>query len=91
MYGSDTVFEGKLHMNEVQVANDLAMGDGAKFKEVILRGAKIGGQLGMSGSGTGFESKLDMNRVQANGLLMGDGAKFKEVDLGGANIGGNWI
>ena len=43
MSGSGTVFEGKLDMNGVQVANDLLMRGGTMFKEVLLRSAKIGG------------------------------------------------
>jgi uncharacterized protein YjbI with pentapeptide repeats len=61
--------------------------DGAKFKEVDLTGAKVGGQVSLVGATV--EGKLEMNSLEVTqSLLMREGAKFKEVDLTGASVGG---
>ena len=63
------------------------MRNGAKFKNVDLRGAKIGGQLSMMGST--FNGELNMDSVSIErSLHMRNGAKFKNVVLRGAKIGG---
>ncbi len=72
----------------------------AEFANVVLRGAKIGGQLNMIGSK--FCGKLEMDSLQVDGslfmseyiveseegiIIWRDGAEFAEVDLRGAKVG----
>jgi hypothetical protein len=47
---SGSSFEGALNANTLSVDGDVFMRDGAKFKDVVMRGAKINGELGMNGS-----------------------------------------
>ncbi|MBO1224924.1 MAG: hypothetical protein JYX80_10910, partial [Candidatus Scalindua sediminis] len=59
----------------------------AEFKEVVLREAKIGGQIDMTGSK--FNGKLDMASLEVEShLFMRGAAEFKEVVLREAKIGG---
>ena len=55
-----------------------------KFDEVVLRGAKISGQLSMVGAA--FKGKLDMGSVSIGGSLIMRDAEFNEVVLLGAKI-----
>jgi uncharacterized protein YjbI with pentapeptide repeats len=80
-------FTDTLDMEGLQVEKDLFMRGGAKFAEVRLVGAKIGGQLAMNGSK--FAGKLDMNSLEVNRrLFMHGGAEFGQVILVGAKIDG---
>ena len=82
-------FECELDMQSVTVEGSLIMGDGAEFnQEVVLAGAKVGGQIVMSGST--FNGNLHMDFVTVNGSLMMRGrAEFNQgVLLAGAKVGG---
>ncbi|MCH9011835.1 MAG: hypothetical protein IIA68_02080 [Proteobacteria bacterium] len=62
------------------MGSSLLMSGGAEFGEVILVGAKIGGQLDMSGSK--FTGKLNMEAAEIGGyLLMSDGQFDEPVSL----------
>ena len=65
------------------------MRGGAEFADVVLRGAKVGGQIDMVGSK--FTGTLDMDSlVVGSSLLMRGGAEFAEqVNLIFASIGSN--
>ncbi len=57
----------------------LKMGQ-TEFEEVILRGAKVGGQINMIGST--FRGTLDMDSVSVGkSLLMREKAEFEEVKV----------
>ena len=63
------------------------MYDAARFNNVVLNGAKIGGQLSMEGST--FNGELNMNAISVgDSLLMQNAAGFNTVDLAGAKIHG---
>ncbi len=82
-----TTFSGKLNMNSMHVEGSLLMHEGAKFAEVDLGGAKIGGLLYMRGAR--FACTLNMDSVQVgSGLFMDEKAEFANVDLRSAKIGG---
>ncbi len=71
----------------MEVGRCLFMRGGAEFADVILRGAKIGGQLSMNGSK--FTGKLNMDKLQVgSSLFMRGGAEFADVILRSAKIGG---
>ena len=98
IYMSDSKFKGKLNMASATVGGDLLMGAmdvgnqliRAEFKEVNLRGAKIGNQLVMNGSR--FKGKLEMDAAMVGGgLFMTKQAEFKDVDLTGAKIGNQLV
>jgi len=74
-------------MASIDVKGHLLMKVGAEFEEVVLRSAKIGGQLSMIGSK--FNGKLNMNSIEVKGTLFIRGeAEFEEVSLHSAKIGG---
>ena len=80
-------FMGKLNMGSVAIGQSLLMGEQAEFGEVVLRGAKVGGQISMTGSK--FMGKLNMGSVAiGQSLFMGEQAEFDEVVLLGAKVGG---
>ena len=78
-------FDSGLNMNSISTGGSLFMRR-TEFDEVILRGAKIGGQLDMEGST--FKGKLDMNSISTGGSLFMRRTEFDEVILRGAKIGG---
>jgi uncharacterized protein YjbI with pentapeptide repeats len=78
---------GKLEMDSMQVEGNLFMRGGARFAEVDLGSARIGGQVSMIGST--FDGTLNMDAIEVGSLLlMREGANFAEVILRGAKIGG---
>jgi hypothetical protein len=88
-------FEAELDLVRAKIDKDLFMrsanGHVASFKDVDLRGAKIGDQLSMIGAI--FSGKLEMDGIQIAGHLFmrsadGNVASFKDVVLRGAKIGG---
>jgi hypothetical protein len=95
----DSSFDGKLNMNSTEIGQDLFMSKNGKFNEVDLTGAKIGGQLGMSGST--FDGKLNLDGTEVGQGLFARSAKFptdqkviflfarivSNLDLSGATIG----
>ena len=79
-------FDGDLNMDSISVGYSLLMRK-AEFNAVVLRGAKIGGQLNIEGAA--FKGKLNMNAVSVGySLLMRNEAEFDEVVLLRAEIGG---
>ena len=59
----------------------------AGFDEVVLKEARVGGQLNIEGAT--FKGKLNMSPISVgSNLLMGNEAEFNEVGLIGAKIGG---
>lgn len=92
----DSTFEGDVLMDGLQVSSSLYMYDDPETQEetsfrgnVRLRGAKIGGQLGMDGST--FEGEMTMDNMHvADNLYMRGPATFKgEINLHGVKVGGN--
>ncbi len=84
-----STFKGKVSMDKMHVNSYLVMSDGAVFEgEVILIGAKVGGQLPMVGST--FKSKVNMANLRVNSdLFVSNGAVFEgEVILIGAKVDG---
>jgi hypothetical protein len=88
-------FEGALNADKLTVGGSLYMrseGENkASFKNVVLGGAKIAGQISMVGAS--FDGKLyaDSLQVGVSLLMYSDGqniTSFKDVDLTGAMIGG---
>ena len=75
---------GKLIMDSASIGGSLLM-RGSKFDEVVLRDARLGGQLAMMDST--FKGQLDMNVLSTEGSLHMQGSEFDEVDLIGAKIG----
>jgi hypothetical protein len=74
-------------MDSLEAGGSLFMRDKAQFADVVLRGAKIEGQLDMSSST--FNSTLIMNSLEAGGsLFMRDKAQFADVVLKNAKIEG---
>jgi len=74
-------------MNGLNVAQHLLMREGAKFKEVELIIARVGGNLELDGAT--LDGKLKMNGLDvAQSLFMRAGAKFKDVELINAKVGG---
>jgi hypothetical protein len=85
-----STFAGKLNMNGLQATGGLFMREKARFAEVDLTGAKVGGYLVMIGST--FAKKLNMNGLQVGGgLFMNEKARFAEVDLTVAKVGGQLV
>jgi len=83
-------FKGNLHMNGIDVKGSIELADDALFEEVVLLGAKIGGQLSMIGSK--FNGKLDMDSIEVKSHLFMDGAEVITtipVRLIFADIGGS--
>jgi hypothetical protein len=92
-----------LQMDSIEVTNNLVMNSGAEFEQVILTGAKIGGQASLILSR--FNQKLNMNALEVKSSLFLDSrpdqwiqtglglyirgyrAKVSEIDLVGAQIG----
>ena len=81
----DSKFDDDLNMDSISTGGSLFMRR-TEFDEVILRGAKIGGQLGMEGST--FKGKLDMGSISVGDSLLMPAKEFGEVILRGAEIGG---
>ena len=70
----------------LDVGKGLFMRKGANFHEVVLRGAKIGGNLEASGSQ--FHGKFNGDSLEVSGsIFMRNGAKFQDISLSGAQIG----
>ena len=64
-------------MNGLQVGQHLFMCEGAQYQDVDLRGARIDGQVAMTGAT--IEETLNMNGLQAgDGLFLRGGADFKK-------------
>ncbi len=94
-----STFAGTLNMDSATVeedlfmsatvGEDLFMGEGAKFQEVKLIAAKIGGQLDMSDSA--FTGTLDMYSATVGGDLLLRGADLNKAELRGErlSVGGN--
>ncbi|MFQ5520050.1 MAG: hypothetical protein ACE5FK_01520, partial [Candidatus Methylomirabilia bacterium] len=78
-------FVGPVRMDALWVEGDLLMRH-AKFGEVMLNGAKVGGRVSLAGSKFTGELAMDALRVERD-LLMRQ-AKFGEVMLSGARVGG---
>jgi hypothetical protein len=72
-------------MNQFEVNGGLFIRE-ARFSEIDLGNAKVGGQLDMSGAKC--TSGLNMNQFEVNGSLFMRGAEFSEIDLGNAKVGG---
>ncbi|MCK4604071.1 MAG: hypothetical protein KAU41_05150 [Deltaproteobacteria bacterium] len=84
---SSSTFNGTLDMDCLEVESDLFMRDKAQFAGVVLRGAKIEGQLDMSSST--FNGTLDMDKLEVgSSLFMRDKAQFADVVLRSAKIEG---
>ena len=79
-------FEGKITMDSGSIKGNLIMRR-AKFDEVHLRGARIGGQVFMDDST--FMGKLGMETVSTGGSLFMRNARLGEVVLKGARIANN--
>ena len=75
-----------VNLNGAHIGDQLALVR-AKFKDVILAGAHVGGQVDLRGAKV--SGKLDMDLANIDGhLFMSDLAEFKDVILSGARIGG---
>ena len=95
LYMDCSKFEGDLDMHSISTGYALKMSSKipcrgyrwkkAEFKNVYLRGAKIGGVLNMNGSK--FKGKLDMHYASIGDDLSMRSAKFGKVDLRRAKIG----
>ena len=80
-------FDDKLSMDSASIGGSLLMRKSVGTANVVLRGAKIEGQLSMDGST--FDGELNMNAISVRGsLLMSNLAKFNNVNLRGAKIEG---
>ena len=66
-------FDGDLNMDSISVGDSLLMRE-AEFGKVVLRGAKIGGQLSMVE--TTFKGKLDMYNASVGGSLLMRNTEF---------------
>src|SRR5437773_1780512 len=85
-------FEGALNASSINVGGDLSMQSDAdnrtSFKEVILRGAKVAGNIYMPGAS--FDGALDAASLQVGGdLLMPDAHYADKVDMFFAHVGRN--
>ena len=91
-----STFNGTLQMGGLSTEGHLMMNDGTKFEEVVLRGARIGGQLSLSdavfggrfdGESMMVERDLHMVRARFDGVtdlpLISVGGS---VDVGGAKL-----
>lgn len=78
-------FDDKLIMNSVLIEDDLFMIE-AEFKDVLIRGAKIGDTIDMKNSK--FNGKFDMASVSAKGHFFMMNAEFGEVFSVAARTGG---
>ena len=78
-------FEGALEMDSATIGGSLLMRN-AEFKQALLRGSKVGGQLLMDGSK--FKGKINMDSVTIGGSLHMRDAEFKEIRLRGSKVGG---
>ena len=80
-------FDGNLSMASASIGGSLLMRKSVGTANVVLRGAKIDGQLSMDGST--FDGELNMDSISVgSSLLMTNGAKFNNVNLRGAKIDG---
>ena len=88
-------FAGMLNVDSMQADGHLLMysddRNKASFKDVILRGAKVTGQIAMRGASV--DGKLDADALQVGGdlLMYSDAqnkASFKDVILRGAKVAG---
>ena len=77
-------FEDTLNMDSASVGGSLFMWN-AQFKDVDLRGLKVGAQLSMNGST--FAGKLTFASVSVGSSLFMREAQFKEVDLRSSKVG----
>jgi hypothetical protein len=83
---SGATFTGALNMENIQVNGSLVMVGKAKFADVYLRKAQIGGNVDMTGSHF-IGDKLHMGGASVQGQLsMNEVVAFHEVDLSGAAI-----
>ena len=78
---------GTLNMDGIQVDQSLFLRDRAEFTNVILAGARVGGQLDLSSSKVTGTLNMGSLRVDQS-LFMRNGAAFTEVVLRGAHVGG---
>src|SRR5262249_46583732 len=87
---SDVKVTGKLDMNRLRVDESLYVRDKAKFSEIELTGAQVGGELDLDG--TILTGKLDMNGLRVRqSVHMSNNAKFAEVNLTAAHVGGQLV
>lgn len=77
---------GALDMDGAEVRGSLIMNQG-EFREVVLRSAKIDGQVDMHGST--FSGSLDMDFAKVGNLVMSEKAQFQHVVLREMTIGGS--
>jgi hypothetical protein len=73
-------------MVAASIGGDLYMEASAKFADVKLSGAQIGGQLNMTDAKV--TGSLNMDSTNIGSDLFMQGAEFAEVILRGAQIGG---
>jgi hypothetical protein len=86
-------FDGLLNADSVQVGGMLLMRSDcqnkASFKDVVLRSAKIDGNIDMTGAS--FDGSLNADSVHVGGSLDLPGATFLAVfNLSGASVAGNF-
>ena len=77
-------FEGELSLDSVRIGGNLAMTNG-EFDRVLLKTAKIDGDLAMSGSS--MTGELNMNGASVGGSLFLNEGTFDGVDLTTATVG----
>ena len=77
-------FEDTLNMDSASVGGSLFMWN-AQFKDVDLRGLKVGAQLSMNGST--FAGKLTCGSAMVGSSLHMRNAQFNVVDLRGSKVG----
>ena len=78
-------FESALYMGSATIGGHLFLRN-TRFKEVDLRGLKVGAQLALIGST--FTSKLTLASATVGSSLQMSGAQFKEVDFRSLKVGG---
>jgi cytoskeletal protein CcmA (bactofilin family) len=97
--GGSSKFKGKVDMDKIEVGQTLFLTKDPQSRdpkskspefwdEVILRSAKVGGQLVM-GEGSKFKGQLNMGGLNVNSALFMEKAEFDgEINLNSAKIGG---
>jgi hypothetical protein len=75
-------------MDSTSIGSDLFMSEGAEFAEVILRAAKIGGQLDMTRAKVTGTLNMDAASIGSD-LFMSEGQFTQPIEIFFAKIGGN--
>ena len=82
---SGSTFKGKFEMGGISTGGHLLMNDGAQFRMVVLLGARIGGQLSVSGAEIG--EGLDGESITVGQSVTATDAKIRgPVDFALANV-----